>query len=68
VESKKLVVFGSRGQLGVELVSVFQARGYNVAGFDRAKVDICDAAHVAHVFATVDPAIVILQQAYAGQF
>jgi len=64
VESRKVVVFGSRGQLGVELVTVFEARGYNVAGFERAKVDISDAAQVANVFATVDPAIVINAAAY----
>jgi dTDP-4-dehydrorhamnose reductase len=64
VDSKKIVIFGCRGQLGAELVTVFQARGYDVAGFDRAKVDISDAAQVALVFATVDPAIVINAAAY----
>jgi dTDP-4-dehydrorhamnose reductase len=64
MESKKVVIFGCRGQLGAELVTVFQARGYDVAGFDRAKVDISDAAQVAQVFATVDPAIVINAAAY----
>ena len=54
-----MVVFGCRGQLGVELVTVFQTRGYEVAGFERAKVDISDAAQVAQVFASVDPAIVV---------
>ena len=64
MESKKVAVFGCRGQLGVELVTVFQARGYDVAGFDRARVDISDAAQVADVFAAVDPAIVINAAAY----
>jgi dTDP-4-dehydrorhamnose reductase len=64
VESQKVVIFGCRGQLGVELVTVFQARGYQVAGFDRAKVDISDAAQVEQVFATEDPAIVINAAAY----
>jgi dTDP-4-dehydrorhamnose reductase len=64
MESKKVVVFGCRGQLGVELVTVFQARGYDVAGFERSKVDISDAAQVEHVFATEDPAIVINAAAY----
>lgn len=64
MESQKVVIFGCRGQLGVELVTVFQARGYDVAGFDRAKVDISDAAQVEHVFATEDPAIVINAAAY----
>ncbi len=64
MDSKKVVIFGCRGQLGAELVTVFQARGYDVAGFDRAKVDISDAAQVANVFASVDPAIVINAAAY----
>jgi dTDP-4-dehydrorhamnose reductase len=64
VESPKVVIFGCRGQLGVELVTVFQARGYQVAGFDRAKVDISDASQVEHVFATEDPAIVVNAAAY----
>jgi len=59
-----VVVFGCRGQLGVELVTVFQTRGYEVAGFERAKVDISDAAQVAQVFASVDPAIVVNAAAY----
>jgi dTDP-4-dehydrorhamnose reductase len=58
------LVFGCRGQLGTELLTVFQARGYDVAGFDRSKVDISDAAQVAQVFATIDPAIVIDAAAY----
>lgn len=64
MESKKVLIFGSRGQLGVELVTVFNARGYQVAGFDRAKVDITDAAQVEQVFASEDPAIVINAAAY----
>jgi dTDP-4-dehydrorhamnose reductase len=62
--SKKVVVFGCRGQLGVELVTVFQARGYDVVGFERAKLDIADAAQVERVFAAEDPAIVLNAAAY----
>jgi dTDP-4-dehydrorhamnose reductase len=62
--SKKVAVFGCRGQLGIELVSEFQKRGYDVAGFERSKIDISDAAQVAQVFASVDPAIVLNAAAY----
>ena len=62
--SQKVVVFGCRGQLGIELVTVFQKRGYDVAGFERSKIDISDAAQVAQVFAAEDPAIVINAAAY----
>jgi len=59
-----VLVFGCRGQLGVELVSVFQARGYEVAGFDRSKVDVSDGEQVQHVFAAEDPAIIVNAAAY----
>jgi dTDP-4-dehydrorhamnose reductase len=58
------VVFGSRGQLGVELVAVLKKRGYEVTGFDRAQVDIGDSAQVEQAFAREDPAIVINAAAY----
>jgi dTDP-4-dehydrorhamnose reductase len=64
VGSKTVVIFGCRGQLGAELVTVFQARGYDVAGFDRSQIDITNAEQVANVFATADPAIVINAAAY----
>jgi dTDP-4-dehydrorhamnose reductase len=64
METKKAVVFGCRGQLGVELVAVFTERGYEVAGFDRNQVDICDNAQVEQAFAREDPAVVINAAAY----
>ncbi len=45
-------------------MTVFEARGHRVAGFDRAQVDITDAAQVEQVFASEDPAIVINAAAY----
>jgi dTDP-4-dehydrorhamnose reductase len=59
-----VVVFGCRGQLGTELVSVFTERGYPVTGFDRSKVDISDASQVEQALAREDPAIVINAAAY----
>ena len=64
MENKKAVVFGCRGQLGVELVSVFQQRGYQVTGFDRTQVDIGDSAQVEKAFAREDPGVVINAAAY----
>ena len=40
--SKRAVVFGSSGQLGVELVSELNARGHEVHGFERKAIDITD--------------------------
>jgi len=64
METKKAVVFGSSGQLGVELVAVLAQRGYSVTGFDRSQVDISDTAQVERAFAREDPAIVINAAAY----
>ncbi len=64
METRKAVVFGCRGQLGIEVVSVLQERGYAVAGFDRTQVDIGDSAQVEQAFAREDPAIVINAAAY----
>jgi dTDP-4-dehydrorhamnose reductase len=61
---KKVVVFGSLGQLGVELLSVFTERGYEVTGFDRSQVDISDSAEVEQTLAREDPAIVVNAAAY----
>ena len=61
---RKVVVFGSRGQLGVELVRVLTERGYTVVGFERSSVDISDAASVERTLAREDPAIVVNAAAY----
>ncbi len=61
---KKTVVFGCRGQLGVELVRELATRGYSVSGFDRAAVDITAAAEVERTLAREDPAAVFNAAAY----
>lgn len=58
------MVFGCRGQLGVELVAVLKGRGYRVAGFDRSEADISDMAQVEQAFAQENPHIVINAAAY----
>jgi len=64
VAARKTVVFGCRGQLGVELVRVFGERGYSVTGFDRSAVDITDAAAVERVLAQQDAGLVLNAAAY----
>ncbi len=61
---KKAVVFGCRGQLGVELVRELAARGYSVQGFDRSAVDITAAPDVERTLAREDPAAVFNAAAY----
>src|SRR3982751_4209516 len=62
--AKRVVVFGSGGQLGVELVRVFSARGYEVSAFDRKQVDICDGVAVERTLADLDPNAVLNAAAY----
>src|SRR5258708_19867035 len=62
--SKRAVVFGSSGQLGVELVRDLQARGYTVHGFERKAIDITDRDLVEKCLAGLDPAIVLNAAAY----
>ena len=64
MQTRKVVVFGCRGQLGIEVVRVLEERGYRVTGFERTQVDICDSAQVDRTFAQEDPAIVINAAAY----
>jgi len=62
--SKNAVIFGSAGQLGVELTRVFRERGFEVQGFDRDVVDICDAAAVEAALARADASLVLNAAAY----
>jgi dTDP-4-dehydrorhamnose reductase len=52
------LVFGSAGQLGVELIREVASRGYEVHGWDRDEVDITDAAAVETVLARYEPEVV----------
>jgi len=61
---KRAVIFGNAGQLGVELMRVFRGRGYDVEGYDRDVVDICEPAAVEAILARADPALVINAAAY----
>lgn len=60
----KVVIFGSAGQLGVELAREFQARGHHVTGLDRSSVDITDAVKVEQCVGALDPSIVVNTAAY----
>lgn len=62
--AKRAVVLGSSGQLGVELVRELAGRGYEVHGFERKALDICDRELVEKRLADLDPAIVLNAAAY----
>ena len=61
---KRVALFGSRGQLGVELKTEFSQRGYEVASFERSAVDITDAAAVERSVADCKPDVVLNAAAY----
>jgi dTDP-4-dehydrorhamnose reductase len=64
VQPERVVIFGSGGQLGVELVTEFRARGYEVTGIERAMVDITDQARVEQCVTRYDPSLVVNAAAY----
>jgi dTDP-4-dehydrorhamnose reductase len=60
----RIAIFGSAGQLGLELLAELRSRGHEVAGLDRSQADITDAAQVEAALARVQPGIVINAAAY----
>jgi dTDP-4-dehydrorhamnose reductase len=62
--SKRVVVFGALGQLGVELCAELSRRGYEVRSFARAQIDIANAEQVEHALAEFDPSAVFNAAAY----
>jgi dTDP-4-dehydrorhamnose reductase len=62
--STKVAIFGAGGQLGVELMSAFAKRGYDVRGFERTDVDITNRAQVEQCVAGIDPAVIVNSAAY----
>lgn len=62
--SQKVVIFGSGGQLGVELCAAFENRGWTVQRFDRQSLDITEGAGVESALAEADPRLVINAAAY----
>ena len=61
---RKAVVFGSGGQLGIELCREFERRGWSVARYDRQSLDVSDQARVEHAIATADAGAVVNAAAY----
>jgi dTDP-4-dehydrorhamnose reductase len=62
--SKRVVVFGSSGQLGVELRAELLRRGYEVRGFERKDLDIGDGERVERELAEFEPWAVFNAAAY----
>lgn len=62
--NRRAVVFGSGGQLGQELCAELRKRGYEVRGYERQQIDICDPAKVEQAIAEFDPGVVFNAAAY----
>jgi dTDP-4-dehydrorhamnose reductase len=62
--SRRAVVFGASGQLGVELVRELKVRRYAVTGWERTQVDITDASAVERALAQSDADVVFNSAAY----
>ncbi len=61
---KRVAIFGSGGQLGLELCREFAERSWDVVRFDRQSLDITNTALVEETLAKADPALVINSAAY----
>ena len=61
---KRVAIFGSGGQLGVELKKEYESRGWVVSPFERTMVDITDSAAVYRAITPIDPNLVINAAAY----
>jgi dTDP-4-dehydrorhamnose reductase len=62
--SRRVVVLGSTGQLGTELVRELQSAGHRILALTRSEVDITDAAHVEKLLTGFLPEVVINAAAY----
>jgi dTDP-4-dehydrorhamnose reductase len=62
--TKRAVVFGAFGQLGVELCAELKQRGYDVEAFARARLDVTDSEKVERAIAECDPTVVFNAAAY----
>jgi dTDP-4-dehydrorhamnose reductase len=61
---RKVLIFGSAGQLGVELVNVFRSNGLEVKALTRANLDITDASAVERHITSFEPDLVVNSAAY----
>jgi dTDP-4-dehydrorhamnose reductase len=60
----KVVLIGSNGQLGSDLLKVFQAAGDTVVPLTHAQLDVCSEERIAVVLADAKPDVVVSTAAY----
>ncbi|MCT4508403.1 MAG: dTDP-4-dehydrorhamnose reductase [Tepidibacter sp.] len=62
---KKILVTGSKGQLGVDLVNIL-SNEYYVIGLDKEKLDITNLDYVVNIVKAIKPHIIINSAAYTN--
>ncbi len=62
----RILVTGSSGQLGKDVVKVFQKQGHDVVGYDREQLDITDSDQAMKIVGQYQPEAVIHCAAYTA--
>ena len=62
----KIITFGSKGQLGHELVKQGNRSGFEILPFDLPEVDITDSLQVEHIVSTTPTTLVVNAAAYTN--
>jgi dTDP-4-dehydrorhamnose reductase len=60
----KMLLTGANGQLGTDLLKVFQAAGDTVVPATRAQLDVCSEPQIAEAMARAKPDVVLNTAAY----
>ena len=64
VDAMKVLLIGANGQLGSDLLKVFQAAGDTVVPATHAQLDVCSEAQISEVMAQAKPDVVLNTAAY----
>ncbi|MEY8752377.1 dTDP-4-dehydrorhamnose reductase [Alkalicoccobacillus gibsonii] len=64
--SKKVLITGAGGQLGIDLVNHFKNSGFHVYGLNREELDFTNQDKVKEIFAKIKPDLVIHSGAYTA--
>ncbi|RAV13779.1 dTDP-4-dehydrorhamnose reductase [Paenibacillus contaminans] len=62
----KVAVTGANGQLGKDLVGILRSRGFDVYGFGRDELDICNLDQCQQVLTRTRPEVIIHSAAYTA--
>lgn len=62
----KVAVTGASGQLGKDLVEILRLRGFDVYGFSRTELDICNMKQCQQVLESLRPDVIIHSAAYTA--